>query len=254
MIRFISCSTEGEAGIVAAKIMAEVIKENPTALIGLATGSTPINMYSHLVEMYRSGELSFAGVRSVNLDEYVGLPPHHEQSYISFMRTHLFDKIDIREENYYIPSGTADPVAECESYDRTLDRLGRVDIQLLGIGHNGHIAFNEPDDHFPKDTTLVSLSDSTIKANSRFFASAADVPTRAISMGIGRILRAKRILLLATGKSKAEILERALFGRVTPSTPASILQFYQGELTVVGDTDSMSVIAEKHPSVLEKRE
>lgn len=251
MIRFICEPDEKRAGIRAAKIICEVVRGRPDALLGLATGSTPLGLYSELARMYLSGEISFSRARSVNLDEYVGLPPTHPQSYAYFMRQNLFDRIDIPAENTHIPSGTAvDPDAECSAYDRLLDRLGRVDIQLLGIGHNGHIAFNEPDSHFPKDTTLVSLSDSTLKANSRFFDSPSDVPRQAISMGIGRILRARRILLLAIGQGKADVLERSLFGRVAPTVPASILQFYQGELTVVGDAPAFSVISEKHPEVM----
>lgn len=251
MTKLICTKTVEEAGLRAAEIMAEVIIKKPTALIGLATGSTPLRMYSELIKMYKSGYLSFREVKSVNLDEYVGLAPTHSQSYSDFMAKNLFDHIDIGGENTHIPNGIApDPEGECERYNRLLDRLGRVDIQLLGIGHNGHIAFNEPDAHFPKDTTLVKLTDSTIDANSRFFASREEVPTKAISMGIGRILRAKRILLLATGEGKASILERALFGKITPDVPASILQFYQGELTVVGDEAAFSKIKELHPDVL----
>ena len=247
-MKFICTETEREAGICAAKIMAEVIRSRPDAIIGLATGSTPLNMYSELVRMYREGLLSFKGVRSVNLDEYVGLAPTHNQSYAYFMAKNLFDSIDIAPENTHLPSGIAtDPEIECQRYDRLLDRIGRVDIQLLGIGHNGHIAFNEPDSHFPKDTSLISLADSTVKANSRFFDSTDNVPKQAISMGIGRILRAKRILLLATGRAKADILEKALFGKITPQIPASILQFYQGELTVVCDTEAFSTIKANHP-------
>jgi glucosamine-6-phosphate deaminase len=250
MMKFICTETEREAGICAAEIMAEVINSRPDAVIGLATGSTPLNMYSELVRMYREGSISFKGVRSVNLDEYVGLAPTHNQSYAYFMSKNLFDNIDIMPENTHLPSGIAtDPSIECERYDRLLDRIGRVDIQLLGIGHNGHIAFNEPDTHFPKDTTLVSLTDSTVSANSRFFESMESVPKQAISMGIGRILRAKRILLLATGRGKADILEKALFGRITPDVPASILQFYQGELTVVCDSEAFATIKEKHPDL-----
>lgn len=250
MIRFICESDEKRVGIRAAEIVADVVRERPDALLGLATGSTPLGLYSELVRMFLSGDISFARARSVNLDEYVGLSPTHPQSYAFFMRRNLFDSIDIPRENTHIPSGTAEnPVAECDAYDRLLDRLGRADIQILGIGHNGHIAFNEPDTHFPKGTTLVSLSDSTVKANSRFFDSPSDVPRQAISMGIGRILRARRILLLAIGQGKADILERSLFGRVTPAVPASILQFYQGELTVVGDAAAFSVILEKHPDI-----
>lgn len=250
MIRFICAEDEREAGVKAAEIMAEVISNRPNAVIGLATGSTPLNMYSELVKKYRSGHLSFKNVKSVNLDEYVGLPPTHSQSYCRFMKENLFDHIDIKTENTHIPSGTSpDPTAECKRYDSLLDSIGRVDIQLLGIGHNGHIAFNEPDLHFPKDTTLVSLSDSTVRANSRFFTSESEVPRQAISMGIGRILRARRILLLATGQGKADILEKALFGKITPEIPASILQFYQGELTVIADKTAFSIIKEKHPTV-----
>ena len=251
MMKFICTETEREAGICAAEIMAEVINSRPDAVIGLATGSTPLNMYSELVRMYREGSISFKGVRSVNLDEYVGLAPTHSQSYAYFMSKNLFDNIDIMPENTHLPSGIAtDPSIECERYDRLLDRIGRVDIQLLGIGHNGHIAFNEPDTHFPKDTTLVSLTDSTVNANSRFFESMESVPKQAISMGIGRILRAKRILLLATGGGKADILEKALFGRITPDVPASILQFYQGELTVVCDSEAFSTIKANHPNLI----
>ena len=251
MMKFICTETEREAGICAAEIMAEVISSRPDAIIGLATGSTPLNMYSELVRMYKDGILSFKDVRSVNLDEYVGLPPTHNQSYAYFMSKNLFDRIDIMPENTHLPNGIAsDPEGECDRYNRLLDGMGRVDIQLLGIGHNGHIAFNEPDSHFPKDTSLVNLTDSTVSANSRFFDSPSDVPKQAISMGIGRILRARKILLLATGKGKAEILEKALFGKITPDVPASILQFYQGELIVCGDKEAFSVIKEKHPDTL----
>ena len=249
MKRFITRPTEREVGLAAAEIMAEVIRQ-PRAVVGLATGSTPLNMYAELADMYRRGELSFKNVTAVNLDEYVGLSPDHPQSYARFMRDNLFSLVDIPEHSCHIPSGTADPATECKRYDRLLDSLGRVDIQLLGIGHNGHIAFNEPDSHFPRDTTLVSLSESTVSANSRFFAERGQVPREAISMGIGRILRAERILLLATGQGKAEILERALFGRITPAVPASILQFYQGELTVLTDESAASVIRAKHPDIL----
>lgn len=245
-MKIICAENDREVGRYAAKYIAEVIRERPNALLGLATGSTPMTTYSELVRMYREGEISFAGARTVNLDEYVGLSPEHSQSYARFMRENLFDHIDIRAENCHIPGGLAkDPIAECKAYDDLLDRLGRVDIQLLGIGHNGHIAFNEPGEHFTKDTTLVELTESTVSANSRFFNSRDLVPTRAISMGIGRILKARKILLLAIGQSKAEILARALLGDVTPSVPASILQFYQGELTVIADRKALSRILEK---------
>lgn len=250
MTKFIVTDNEQKAGIRAAEIMAKVIKKRPDALIGLATGSTPINMYSCLAQMYNSGEISFDRVRSVNLDEYVGLSPTDRQSYAFFMWEKFFGRINIKTENTHLPSGTADdPKEECERYNALLDRLGRVDIQLLGLGHNGHIAFNEPSGCFTKDTTLVELTESTKTANSRFFNSQDDVPSQAISMGIGRILRSKAILLLVTGLSKADILEKALFGDVTPIVPASILQFYQGELTVVCDSDAFSSVKRAHPDI-----
>ena len=251
MIKFIVSDTEREAGKLAAGIMAETIRKSPDALLGLATGSTPIYMYGELVNLYKSGEISFEGVRSVNLDEYVGLAPTHNQSYAFFMAENLFNHINIQKENTHIPSGvTNDPNEECKKYDSLLEKLGRVDLQLLGIGHNGHIAFNEPDTYFSKDTAVVKLTESTVNANSRFFASPDEVPKSAISMGIGRILRAKKILLLATGEGKAKILEKALFGKITPEVPASILQLYQGELTVCGDKAAFSEIIKNHPEVL----
>ena len=246
-MKLICEKNEREAGIKAAEIIAYVIKEKPNAVLGLATGSTPLDIYRELIRMYRRGEISFRKVRTVNLDEYVSLPPEHEQSYAYFMRTNLFDKIDIPKENTHIPNGIAfDLREECLRYDGIIESMGGIDLQLLGIGHNGHIAFNEPSNSFSKSTSLVELSDSTVKANARFFDSKESVPTWAISMGIGSILKAKRIILAAFGEGKAEILERALYGPVTPKVPASVLQFYQGELTVVTDEAAFSAIKKKH--------
>ncbi len=251
MIKFICGKTNAEASISAAQVMADVIKNKPDAVIGLATGSSPINMYKELIRMYEAGELSFKNVKSVNLDEYVGLTPDHDQSYAYFMNENLFKSIDIDKANTNLPSGLAsDPEAECRRYDGVIESMGGVDIQLLGIGNNGHIGFNEPDSHFPKTTSLVELTDSTIDANSRFFASRDLVPTRAISMGIGQIMAAKKILLVAFGKGKAEILEKSFFGPVTPAVPASILQFFKGDVVVCADEEAMSVIREKHPEAL----
>ena len=245
-MRLICEQSEREAGIKAAEIIASVIKEKPDAVLGLATGSTPIDIYRELIRMYRRGEISFEKVKTVNLDEYVSLSPTHEQSYAYFMRKNLFDKIDIKKENTHIPNGLAsDLKEECRRYDRIIESLSGIDIQLLGIGHNGHIAFNEPSESFSKTTSLVELSNSTVKANSRFFDSKESVPTWALSMGIGSILKAKKIILAAFGESKAEILEKALFGPVTPTVPASILQFYQGDLTVVTDEAAYSKIKKR---------
>ena len=251
MIEFISGKTEREASALAANVMAEVIKAKPDAAIGLATGSSPINMYRELIRMCEAGEISFKQVRSVNLDEYVGLSPQHDQSYAYFMNANLFDHIDIDKTNAHLPSGLADDMeAECKRYDKVIEAMGGVDIQLLGIGNNGHIGFNEPDTHFPKTTTLVDLTDSTIDANSRFFASRDLVPTKAISMGIGQIMSAKKILLVAFGTGKAQILEKALFGPVTPEVPASILQFFGGEVVVCADEAALSAIKAKHPEAV----
>ena len=252
MIRIYYAETAKEAGKLAAEVIAEKIKANPEATLGLATGSSPLDMYSVLAEKCAAGEISFKNVKTVNLDEYVGLTPDHDQSYAYFMRTNLFDKIDISLENTNIPSGIAkDPVAECARYDEVVEGFGGVDVQVIGIGNNGHIAFNEPSDSFSYGTGLVDLTDSTIDANSRFFATRDEVPTQALSMGIGQIMSAKQILLLANGKGKAEILEKSLFGEVTPRVPASILRFAK-DVVVFADKDALSVIMEKHPEAVIK--
>ena len=251
MIKFICAKSESEAGILAAKVMADVIKTKPNAVVGLSTGSSPINMYKELIRMCSSGEISFKNVKSVNLDEYVGLSPEHDQSYAHFMKDNLFSHVDIDKANTNLPSGIAeDPEAECKRYDAVIESMGGVDIQLLGIGNNGHIGFNEPDSHFPKTTSLVNLTDSTIDANSRFFASRDLVPTKAISMGIGQIMNADKILLIAFGIGKSEILEKSLFGPVTPRVPASILQLFKGEVIVCTDESALSVIKDKHPDAV----
>lgn len=250
MIRIYYSETAKEAGKLAADVIANAVKANPEATLGLATGSSPLDMYAELAERCERGEISFKGVKTVNLDEYVGLTPDHDQSYAYFMKTNLFDKIDILPENTNIPSGIApDADAERARYDALLDSIGGVDVQVLGIGNNGHIGFNEPSDVFSYGTILVNLTDSTIDANRRFFKSRDEVPTKAISMGIGHIMTAKTIVLLANGKGKAQILERSLFGDVTPAVPASILRFAP-DVRVFADKDALSVIMEKHPEAL----
>lgn len=242
--------TKEAAGEGAAKSVAEVIKASATPVLGLATGSSPIPMYESLAKMYERGELSFASVKSVNLDEYVGLEEDHDQSYRYFMNTNLFDKVDIDLANTRVPSGTAQNLdAECLEYDAYIESLGGVDVQILGIGHNGHIGFNEPSDCFSKGTAVVNLTESTVNANARFFASKEDVPTRAISMGVGAIVKAKKIILLANGEGKAQILEKALFGDVTPAVPASILQFVP-DVEVYADKEALSLITQKHPEAV----
>ena len=224
----------------AAHIIAAEVYRKPDCVLGLATGSTPIGTYKNLVAWNKAGELSFKEVRSVNLDEYKGLAPTHDQSYRYFMQTNLFDHIDILPENTNVPSGLAeDADAECAAYDKLVEELGYADLQLLGLGHNGHIGFNEPDDCYTKETHVVNLTQSTIDANARFFASADEVPRQALTMGIGCIMAARRVLLIASGPDKANALYNAFCGPITPKCPASILQLHN-DVVVVGDKASLS--------------
>ncbi len=251
MIRIVCGKTKEEVGKRAAELVYDVVSKKPNAVLGLATGSSPLGMYSEMIKMCKEGKLSFRDVKSVNLDEYVGLSAEHDQSYAYFMRTNLFNHIDIKLENTNLPNGLAeDAVAECARYDSVVASMGGVDLQVLGIGNNGHIGFNEPCDYFSKGTGLIDLTDSTIDANARFFASRDLVPTQALSMGVGQIMEADKVLLIALGEGKADILEKALFGKVTPEVPASILQFFKGEVVVFADEAALSVIKEKHPQAV----
>lgn len=221
----------------AAKIIAAQIVLKPNAVLGLATGSSPIGLYDKLVEWHQNGDLDFSAIRSVNLDEYCGLDGSNDQSYRYFMDTHLFDRVNIDKANTNVPNGkAADYAAEGARYDALIEALGGIDIQLLGIGPDGHIGFNEPDEFFTKETHIVDLDPSTIEANARFFASADDVPRQAVTMGMGGIMSAKKVLLIASGAAKKEILEKALFGPITPEVPASLLQLHP-DLTVVCAVD-----------------
>ena len=250
MIKIFYSKTKEEAGVKAAQSFARLLNEKPDATLGLATGSSPEIMYATLAEMCKSGEVSFKKAKSINLDEYIGLSADHDQSYAYFMNHHLFDKVDIDKSNTHLPNGLAtDYDAECRRYDELYDSLGGVDLQILGIGHNGHIAFNEPAEEFSKGTGAVTLTESTIKANARFFESENDVPTMAFSMGIGQIMKARKIILLANGEAKAAILEKALFGEVTPKVPASILQT-AADVEVYADEQALSLIIEKHRSAV----
>lgn len=211
----------------AAKTIAAQLLYEPESVLGLATGSTPIGMYKALVEMYKAEFIDFENVCSFNLDEYLGLNSAHEQSYRYFMNENLFSKVNIMPENTFFPvDEEGQPFKNVNEYDAMIDELGGIDIQVLGIGHNGHIGFNEPADNFPKFTNVVDLKQSTIEANSRFFNSIDEVPRKAVTMGIMSIFEARKIILLASGKEKAEIIEKALFGPITPEVPASILQLH----------------------------
>lgn len=224
----------------AANIIAAQVVLKPECVLGLATGSTPIGTYSRLVEKYEKGDLDFSKVTTVNLDEYKGLPRENDQSYYYFMHENLFDKVNIDSASTNLPDGTKeDSDGECARYEALIQSLGGVDLQLLGLGHNGHIGFNEPADVFEKDTHCVDLQERTIEANKRFFASADDVPRQAYTMGIGTIMRAKKILVVVSGEDKAETVAKAFFGPVTPQVPASILQMHP-DVTVVADEAALS--------------
>ena len=248
-MRIYECADYSAMSRQAANIISAQVILEPQCVLGLATGSTPIGAYEQLVEWYKKGDLSFAGVRSVNLDEYRGLSAEHDQSYRYFMQTHLFDHVDIRRENTNVPNGMAeDPAAECARYDQIIRDLGGIDLQLLGMGHNGHIGFNEPTDYFPLGTHLVDLTQSTIEANKRFFVSEADVPRQALTMGVGSIMSAKSVLVVVSGADKAAIVRSAFCGPITPQVPASILQLHP-HVTLVGDRAALTEIRKEGVAV-----
>ncbi len=234
-LNIIKAETAEEVGRLAADRFESLLRAKPDCVLGLATGSTPLPLYRQLIAREQAGSIDFSQVRSVNLDEYKGLAPDNEQSYHYFMRTNLFDHISIRPENTAVPDGlTTDPDAMCAAYERHIEALGGVDLQLLGLGHDGHIGFNEPCDHFPTRTHEVALTDSTRQANARFFGSVDAVPAAAYTMGVGSVMAARSVLMLVTGADKRDILRKAFFGPVTPRVPASILQFHP-DVTVICD-------------------
>ena len=224
----------------AANIVSAQIILKPASVLGLATGSTPVGLYQQLIDWFRKGDLDFDQVRTVNLDEYVGLAPDHPQSYRRFMQENLFDHINIRPENTCVPDGLdPDPSAACQRYEQIIRSLGGIDIQVLGMGHNGHIGFNEPGQAFELETHVVSLTESTINANARFFASREEVPSQAITMGVKSIMQARQILMVVSGEDKAETVRAAFSGPVTPQVPASILQMHPN-VVLVGDRAALS--------------
>ncbi|MDM8299079.1 glucosamine-6-phosphate deaminase, partial [Enterocloster aldenensis] len=224
----------------AANIISAQVLLKPDCVLGLATGSTPIGTYKQLIEWYEKGDLDFSAAKSVNLDEYRGLTKDNDQSYYYFMYNNLFKHININMENTNVPDGTEpDSEKECSRYENVIEAYGGVDLQLLGLGHNGHIGFNEPDKDFPRTTHCVDLTQSTIEANKRFFASVDDVPKQAYTMGIGTIMKARKILLVVSGADKAQILHDVLCGPVTPEVPASILQLHS-DVIVVADEAAMA--------------
>lgn len=218
----------------AAKHIADLIQKKPTAVLGLATGSTPIGLYQELVHMYKEKSINFSEVVTFNLDEYVGLEKDHPQSYYYFMDQHLFSKVNIAKKNIHFPQGLfADAQTACRKYDQQLQELGPIDLQILGIGSNGHIGFNEPADRMTLETHITKLENRTIHDNARFFEDSADVPRKALTMGIGSIMKARTILLLANNESKTSALNVLFSGVVDPNIPASILQLHQNVLVFV---------------------
>lgn len=224
----------------AANVISAQITMKPNCTLGLATGSSPIGTYEELIERYKKGDLDFSQVNTINLDEYKGLDRDNEQSYYYFMNQHLFRHVNINPANTNIPDGTEpDSSKETARYNKIIEDMGGADLQLLGIGHNGHIGFNEPDEFFAKETHCVDLQQSTIEANKRFFNDINDVPKQAYTMGIGNIMQAKTILLIVSGSEKAGILKKALTGPITPKVPASILQLHK-DVIVVADEAAMA--------------
>lgn len=226
----------------AANIISAQVILKPDCVLGLATGSTPIGAYEQLIRWYEKGDIDFSAVTSINLDEYRGLSGDNDQSYRYFMNKHLFSHINIRPERTFVPDGLEpDSDKACADYNKIIADAGGIDLQLLGLGHNGHIGFNEPDTVFEKETHCVDLAQSTIDANSRFFASMDEVPKQAYTMGIKTIMQAKKVLVAVSGKDKAEIVKKAFFGPVTPQVPASVLQLHN-DVILVGDEEALSAI------------
>lgn len=228
------------ASRVAANIISAQVIMKPDCVLGLATGSTPIGTYEQLIRWYEKGDLDFSQVHSINLDEYRGLSPENDQSYRYFMNTHLFDKINIDKKNTYVPNGLEpDSEKACRDYDEIIHAHGGVDLQILGLGHNGHIGFNEPGSAFEKETHCVKLSETTRQANARFFASMEEVPTEAYTMGIKSIMQAKKIMVFVSGEGKKEIVKKAFCGPITPEVPASVLQLHN-DVILVGDEAALA--------------
>ncbi len=237
-MRVIVCENYDEMSKEAAKLIEGLVALKPECILGLATGSTPVGMYKILSEKCKNGELDFSRVTSYNLDEYYPISPDNDQSYRYFMNDNLFNHINIDKAKTFVPNGEAKDVEkECKDYDAMIDALGGADIQVLGIGNNGHIAFNEPDAELVAGTHVTGLTESTIQANSRFFASIDDVPTKALTMGMASIMKAKKIMLLASGKGKHEVVKKLLDDKITTSNPATLLKLHN-DVVIICDKDA----------------
>lgn len=234
--------TEEQIGIAAGNYMCGQVLQKPDSVLGLATGSTPLKPYGQMIDLYKKGVVDFSKVTTFNLDEYVNLDVKDKNSYHTFMHENLFDHINIPEESINFLNGNAqDLEKECEDYELKIKKAGGIDIQLLGIGSNGHIAFNEPSDCFQRWSHIVKLKESTVNDNSRFFKSIEEVPTQAVTMGIGSIMQAKKILIIAIGKNKAKAIKQLISGNVTPQCPASVLQFHT-DVTLMLDKGAASLL------------
>jgi glucosamine-6-phosphate deaminase len=241
-MKLVVVQNEQEMSKTAARYILEQVKNKPDSVLGLATGGTVVGTYAQLIHQRKQENLSFQQVRTVNLDEYVGLKPNDCNSYHHYMRENLFDQIDIPGEQINIPDGMAEyPAVECERYEQVIHSLGGIDLQVLGIGRNGHIGFNEPGTSFSSKTHLVNLTESTRQANARYFPSLEEVPTNAITMGIATIMKSKRILLLVSGKNKAPILQQVFYGSIDEQVPASILKSHPN-VTIIADEEALSLL------------
>lgn len=249
-MRIIVCENYELLSKKAAQIIGSQMILEPKSVLGLATGSTPIGMYKNLIKMYEEGLIDFSNIKTFNLDEYYQLPIDNDQSYHYFMDENLFNHINIKRENIHVPNGMIDDIeAECVAYDQMIDDNGGIDIQVLGIGNNAHIGFNEPTINFNKGTHVVTLDESTRIANARFFNSLDEVPTKAITMGTGSIFKSKKIMLLASGKNKAEAIYNTVHGKVTPEVPSSILQFHKDVILIL-DKEAASLLNENDYEVM----
>ncbi len=249
-MRILVCKNYDEMSKKAAQMILSQVTLKPNSVLGLATGSTPVGMYKQLVKMYNDKQIDFSEISTFNLDEYYNLPKESNQSYDYFMKENLFNYINIPKENINIPNGMAKDVeAECERYDKSIKECGGVDIQVLGIGHNAHIGFNEPTINFERGTHLVDLKQSTIEANARFFDKEENVPKKAITMGTGSIFKARKIMLLACGESKAQAIYNTVYGKVVPEVPASILQFHNDIVLILDEEAASKLKPEDYKTV-----
>lgn len=239
-MRIIKVKNYDELSVKTAAMIAAQVNLKPNAVLGLATGGSPVGAYEKLVEMFQQGAVDFSEITTVNLDEYRGLSKEHEQSYWYFMHDNLFHHVNVKAEKIHVPNGeNPDMERACREYDELIESVGGIDLQLLGIGLDGHIGFNEPGAAFEPNTHCVDLTESTIEANKRFFSSKDEVPKQAYTMGIKPIMQAKKVLMIANGAAKAEILKKAFTGEITPEVPASILQLHP-DFTLIADEDALS--------------